>query len=69
MKSFGLETFSGVVKDDVSETHGSVFCMDDKNKRNLDNAERMYEKEIVSVTTYHGEVIKNVNVYVAPEVR
>ena len=62
MKSFGYETFSGVIKDNFSETHGSVFCMDDKNKRNLDNAERMYEKENVSVTTYHGEVIKNVKI-------
>ena len=68
MKGFGQSAFSGVFKDDFSETHGSVFCMDDENKRKLDRMESMYEKENVTVTTYHGKIIKNVQVYLSPEV-
>ena len=75
IRFFGEKAFSGVIKDKISETHGSVFCMDDKNKQDLDNMERGYLKKNVSVTTYSrlygtygGEVIKNVNVYVSPEV-
>ena len=49
---FGPETFSGVIEDEFSETHGSVFCMDDENKRNMDNAERLYKQKNVSVTTH-----------------
>ena len=69
IRFFGEKAFSGVIKDEFSETHGSVFCMDDKNKQDLDNMERGYLKENVLVTTYGGEVIENVNVYVSPKVQ
>ena len=69
MRFFGEKAFSGVIKDKFSETHGSVFCMDDKNKQDLDNMERGYLKENVLVTTYGGEVIENVSVYVSPKVQ
>ena len=68
MRGFGSETYSGVLKALNSETHGSVFCMDDENKRRLDRMEGIYKKEYVSVTTYNGKIIKNVQVYVSPEV-
>ena len=69
MRFFGEQAFSGVIKDDCSATHGSLFCMDDINKQDLDNMERGYLKENVTVTTYGGEDIKNVNVYVSPKVQ
>lgn len=69
MKFFGPTSVSGVIKDNFSQTHGSVFCMDAKNKQDLDNKERMYLKENVSVTTYGGKVIKSVSVYVSPKVQ
>lgn len=68
MRFFGEQAFAGVIIDEFSETHGSVFCMDDKNKQDLDNMERGYLKESVSVTTYGKEVIKNVSVYISPKV-
>ena len=68
MRFFGEKAFAGVIIDEFSETHGSVFCMDDKNKQDLDNMERGYLKESVSVTTYGKEVIKNVSVYISPKV-
>ena len=68
MRFFGEKAFAGVIIDKFSETHGSVFCMDDKNKQDLDNMERGYLKERVSVTTYGEEVINNVNVYISPKV-
>lgn len=68
MRFFGEQAFAGVIIDEFSETHGSVFCMDDKNKQDLDNMERGYLKESVSVTTYGEEVIKNVSVYISPKV-
>ena len=68
MRFFGEQAFAGVIIDEFSETHGSVFCMDDKNKQDLDNMERGYLKESVSVTTYGEKVIKNVSVYISPKV-
>ena len=68
MRFFGEQAFAGVIIDEFSETHGSVFCMDDKNKQDLDNMERGYLKESVAVTTYGKEVIKNVSVYISPKV-
>ena len=68
MRFFGEQAFAGVIIDEFSETHGSVFCMDDKNKQDLDKMERGYLKESVSVTTYGEKVIKNVSVYISPKV-